>query len=61
MQKKLSTDLQKDIEKKREEYFTNSVGSLSDKLNSLSRFKSRQNFAKDICYYELIKNKKCFR
>jgi len=58
MQKKLSTDFQKDIEKKREEYFTNSVGSLSDKLNSLSRFKSRQNFAKDICYYELIKKTK---
>lgn len=55
MQKKLATKLQLDIEKKRVEYFDNSVGSLSDKLNSLSRYKSRQNFAKDICYYELIK------
>ena len=55
MQKKLATKLQLDIEKKRVAYFDNSVGSLSDKLNSLSRYKSRQNFAKDICYYELIK------
>jgi len=55
MQKKLATDLQKEIENKRVEYFQNSVGSLSDKLNSLSRYKSRQNFAKDVCYYELLK------
>ena len=55
MQKKLATELQKDIENKRIEYFKTSAGSLSDKLNSLSRYKSRQNFAKDVCYYELIK------
>lgn len=55
MQKKLATPKQKEIELQRTEYFENSVGSLSDKLNSLSRYKSRQNFAKDICYYELIK------
>ena len=58
MQKKLATTTQIEIEKKRVKYFESSVGSLSDKLNSLSRYKSRQNVAKDICYYELIKNTK---
>ena len=40
MQKKLSTDLQKDIEKKREEYFTNSVGSDTITISGIGSFSS---------------------
>lgn len=58
MQKKLATQQQKKLEEERVEYFINSSGSTSDKLNSLSRYKSRQNFAKDICYYEFVKQTK---
>ncbi|MDQ1245479.1 MAG: hypothetical protein QG567_1405 [Campylobacterota bacterium] len=52
---KLSTNLQVSAEEQRVEYFKNGIGSTSDKLNSFARFKSRQNFAKDLCYYELFK------
>jgi len=51
----MSTDLQRSVEKERVDYFNESTGSLSDKLNSFSRFISRQNFAKFICYYEILK------
>ncbi|MCK9492380.1 MAG: TylF/MycF family methyltransferase [Sulfurimonas sp.] len=52
---KLSTVGQKEKENMVAEYFNEAYGSTSDKLNSLSRFKSRQNYAKDLCYYEMFK------
>ena len=51
----LATDNQRDLEKERVDYFNNAVGSVSDKLNSLARFISRQNFAKYFCYYEIFR------
>jgi hypothetical protein len=45
---------QRKTEESRVEYFESGVGNTSDKLNSLSRFMSRQNMAKLLCYYELI-------
>ena len=35
-------------------YFESSVGSLHDKINSFTRFSSRQNIAKLIAQYKLI-------
>ena len=39
---------------KRVGYFESSVGSLHDKINSFTRFSSRQNIAKLIAQYKLI-------
>lgn len=51
----LASEEQLLIEQKRCIYFENSYGTLSDKLNSLSRYMSRQNMAKLLCYYELMR------
>ena len=47
----LSTILQRDLDQNRINCFEFGVGSVSDKLNSISRFQSRQYVAKDIAYY----------
>ena len=51
----LSTDAQRDLEKERVQYFENGVGSISDKLASITRFISRQNVAKFLCYHEVFR------
>lgn len=43
------------LNEKRIKYFENSVGNTHDKINSFTRFISRQNIAKLIAQYEMIK------
>lgn len=54
----LSTSKQRETEQLRSEYFEKGVGSISDKLNSISRFQSRQYLAKDLAYSELFNQTK---
>ena len=42
------------LNEKRVKYFENSVGSTHDKINSFTRFSSRQNIAKLLAQYKLI-------
>jgi|TARA_B100001964_G_C14227674_1_gene598451 hypothetical protein len=49
---------QYNLNEKRKKYFENSKGSLIDKINSFTRYVSRQNIAKLIAQYELIKETK---
>lgn len=51
----LSTEAQRELERQRVQYFSEGIGSISDKLNSVMRFISRQNVAKYMCYYEVFK------
>lgn len=51
----LSTDAQRDLEHQRVAYFTEGIGTISDKLNSMTRFVSRQNMAKYLCYHEVFR------
>jgi len=51
----LSTEAQRELEKQRVQYFSDGIGSISEKLNSVMRFMSRQNVAKYMCYYEVFK------
>ena len=46
------------LNEKRVKYFENSVGSTHDKINSFTRFISRQNVAKLIAQYKLIEMSK---
>lgn len=55
---KLSAPHQITKDEKLLEYFNSGYGSTSDKLNSFARFNTRQNFAKDLCYYEMFKQTK---
>jgi hypothetical protein len=43
------------LEKRQIKYFNESIGTDMDKLNSLSRFMTRQNLAKLACYMEIFK------
>ena len=54
----LSSKSQYNLNEKRKKYFENSKGSLIDKINSFTRYVPRQNIAKLIAQYELIKETK---
>ena len=54
----LSSLSQRTLGKKRSDLFKNSKGSLEDKINSFTVYSSRQNVAKLIAQYELVKETK---
>lgn len=51
----LSTSHQRSVEQERVHYFETGKGTPSDKLNSMTRFMSRQNMAKLVAYHEVFR------